>query len=865
MSRRARLCAGATIVALILTAHDNSSHLLAATDDQSSGLWFVELDGSIETFRRSAGASGVNYTERFVYRRAWRGLSVQTADGSRLASLDGVRAVFPVLTVTAGPVDALHPELAHALAMTGADVAQSELGLTGAGVKVGVIDSGIDYHHPDLGGGFGPGFRVATGFDFVGDRYVTGVGGDLIPHPDPYPDDCSGHGTHVAGIIGANGDPDAGGARGVAPGVTFGAYRVFGCANTTTSDILLAAMERALADGMDVVNMSIGAAFQTWPQYPTALAADALVDAGVVVVMSIGNAGLNGLYSASAPGVARKVIGVAAFDNSHVELALFRVSPDDRAVGFLPAAGAPPPPTSGSGVLARTGLPTTLNDACEPLAAGSLTGRIVLIRRGTCSFYDKSLNAQNAGATAVVLYNNAPGLLSPTVAPPAAAAPPITIPVVAIQLADGVTLNNRIAAGTTTLSWTNERAYFPNPTGGLVSPFSSYGLTADLSLKPNVGAPGGLIRSTLPLEQGAYGVNSGTSMASPHIAGAAALMLEARPAVTPAAVETALMNSADPAVWAGNPALGFLDYVHRQGAGMVDIDDAIRATTAVTPAKISLGEGTGVAPKSATLTITNNGPTAVTYTLSHQPALATTASTFSPGAAASFATVGFSASLVTVPNGASVEVNVTITPPTVQGRVYGGYLAVTPAGAPPLRVPYAGFSGDYQMIQVLTSGVCSPSTFPGIFKLGGQSVCVPASPTTPAITLDIPVTRQAPGATFLVENREDRPVILYHLSHPSRRLEIRAVEQATGRSYLVAFSDYLGRNATAGASLATNGFFTYTWDGKQLFTNAAGRVHRREVPEGAYNLQLVVTKALAEPENPTHLEVWTSPTVVIQR
>ena len=322
------------------------------------------------------------------------------------------------------------------------------------------------------------------------------------------------------------------------------------------------------------------------------------------------------------------------------------------------------------------------------------------------------------------------------------------------------------------------------------------------------------------------------------------------------------MNSADPVVWSGNPALGFLDYVHRQGAGIVDIDDAITATTAVTPAKISLGEGTSATPKLATLTITNNGPAAVTYTLSHDSALATTAATFAPGPAATFAAVVFTAPVVTVPSGGSVDVDVTITPPTFQGRVYGGYLLVTPAGAPPLRVPYAGFSGDYQLIQVLASGGCA---FPGIFKFGGQTICPAAPPTTPALPLGVPVARQAAGATCLVENREDRPVILYHLAHQSQRLEIRALEQATGRSYLVAFADHLGRNATNGVSLAANGFFTYTWDGKQLFTNAAGRVRRREVPEGAYNLQIVVTKALAEPGNSDHLEVWTSPTIVIER
>ena len=105
------------------------------------------------------------------------------------------------------------------------------------------------------------------------------------PVPDPDPDDCNGHGTHVSGIIGANG-----GLVGVAPGVTFHAYRVFGCEGSTTADVMLDAMELALDNGADVVNMSIGAAL-AWPQYPTAQAADRLVRRGVVVVASIGNEG----------------------------------------------------------------------------------------------------------------------------------------------------------------------------------------------------------------------------------------------------------------------------------------------------------------------------------------------------------------------------------------------------------------------------------------------------------------------------------------------------------------------------------------------------------------------------------------------
>lgn len=143
--------------------------------------------------------------------------------------------------------------------MTGADIAQSELGLSGKGVR------------------FNP-----------------------IPRPDPAPMDCNGHGTHVSGIVGAKAAAP-GGVTGVASRVLFGAYRVFGCDGSTTTDIILAAMERALADRMQVLNMSLGAAF-LWPQSPTAAASDRLVKRGMVVVASIGNSGGAGLYSSGAPG-----------------------------------------------------------------------------------------------------------------------------------------------------------------------------------------------------------------------------------------------------------------------------------------------------------------------------------------------------------------------------------------------------------------------------------------------------------------------------------------------------------------------------------------------------------------------------------
>ncbi|MBI5651261.1 MAG: S8 family serine peptidase [Chloroflexi bacterium] len=726
--------------------------------------------------------------------------------------------------------------------MTGADIAQTELGFTGAGIRVAVMDTGVDYHHPDLGGCFGPNCRVFTGWDFVGDAFNADPSSALYnptPVPDANPDDCNGHGTHVTGIIGANGA-----VKGVAPGVKFGAYRVFGCEGSTTADIMIAAMERALADQMQVLNMSIGSSFQ-WPQYPTAQASDRLVNKGVVVVASIGNSGTSGLYAAGAPGVGSKVIGVASFDNTHVNLAAFSISPDNTLIGYANATGAPPAPLAGNLPMAKTGTPTTANDGCSALPAGSLAGKAVLIRRGTCTFYVKSLNAQNAGAAAVVLYNNSAGRFSPTVA----GTPPITIPVVAISDTEGVLINNRIAAGAVTLTWTAQAFSSLNPTGGQISSFSSYGLAADLSFKPDIGAPGGLIRSTYPLEKGGYTTISGTSMSSPHVAGAVALLLQAKPNTPSQIVRTILQNSADPKPRVGTPA--GLDNAHRQGAGMLDIDDAILATTKIEPGKLALGESQA-GSQTRTLTIENKSNATITYDLSHQGALATGPNTFTPAFFAEYATVAFSAASVTVPAGGTASVNVTITAPAALAdkSLYGGYVVLTPqSGGQVYRVPYAGFKGDYQAIPVLTAGFpylgrLSACNAPGILRgsecFGGGSYGV----------------HTTPGAVFtLAPGLSQTPFILVHLDHQVRRLRVEVFEAVTNKPWHRAFDlEYHGRNSTS------TSFFAYAWDGTTKGGNKS-----YTVPDGQYYFKLSVLKALGDDNNPAHWETWTSPTFAIDR
>ena len=182
-------------------------------------------------------------------------------------------------------------------------------------------DTGLDLDHPAFKDQQGKS-RVVASYDLVGDAF----NGSNTPVPgQDTVDDCAGHGTHVAGIAAAAGD-----LPGVAPEASLGVYRVFGCTGSTSSDIMIQAMERVLADGMDVLNMSIGASFNSWPEYPSAVAASNLVDAGVVVAASIGNSGSGGVWAAGAPGVGDKVIGVANFMNSHVYLNEFTLADGTR-------------------------------------------------------------------------------------------------------------------------------------------------------------------------------------------------------------------------------------------------------------------------------------------------------------------------------------------------------------------------------------------------------------------------------------------------------------------------------------------------------------------------------------------------------
>ena len=880
--RPVRLTLASSALALSLSlgvAHAQES--VSAADAENGNLWFVELSGAPvadggklanvrnekAAFRAAAKAAGIAYKERMSYDTLFNGFSIEVAPGDRakISQLAGVKAMYPVEIIAAPTperTDEVAPDMAAAINLTGANVAQG-LGITGKGVKVGIIDSGIDIDHPAFGGSGTPGTttfptaRIVAGYDLVGDNYNAAgtTPGELTPAPDNNPDDCAatgsspitptssaagGHGTHVAGIVGGNSAT----LKGVAPDVSLGAYRVFGCYGSSSSDVIVAAMERALADGMNVVNQSLGAARQ-WPQYPTSQAATRLVNQGVVMVASIGNNGPGGsspdaLFAAGAPGVGDKVIGVASYDNAQRSFVVNGIP-----YGYNPASGSPLPPTSGSLPMAKTGTPTTANDGCVALPAGSLTGKAVLIRRGACTFNTKAFNAQNAGAAAVVLYNNQAGALNATVAGP----PNITIPVVGITAAQGSVLDAAIAAGPTTLNWTGTYVSWPAGTGGLISGFSSFGLAANLSLKPNIGAPGGGILSSYPLELGGSATLSGTSMSSPHVAGGVALVLEARPRIPSNAMRGRLQSSADPKNWSGNPALGLLDHVHRQGAGMLDIMGTINATTVIEPSQLSVGESE-FGSKTYTISVKNEGRSSVTYELGHLPGLATGPNTQSGASYAltgifdAPATVSFSVPSITVPAGGSASFDVTIDAnATLPNRsIYGGYIGLTVPGqsTPAYRVPFSGFKGDYQTTQVLT-----PTTngFPWLASLAGTTL----------------TNRNATGWTYSMVG-SDIPYFLMHLDHHSRRIRLEAFDAVSGRSWFrVSDDEYVGRNSTPG------GFFSFTWDGKTFSGKGKNGSQWYTVPNGQYVVKVSVLKALGDENNPAHWETWTSNVITIAR
>ena len=893
----------------------------AANTKGFTGKWFVQMRGE-PTIKGGAASAIAKQQSDFQnsvsskvqvtgsYSRIWNGVTVKAADDG-LAEIHRNKAVvgiFPVVEVERPEVKvdrSAKPDMFTARSISGVGYAQQELGLSGKGVKIGVIDTGVDIDHRAFGGNgvsdpnhVFPTKKVVAGWDFVGDAFNGSFTSDKYnpnPTPDAVPDDCAsaGHGTHVAGIAAGN-DPSTG-FKGAAPDALLGAYRVFGCEGSTSTDIMLAAMERAAKDGMDVVNMSIGVPYMTWPTYPTARGADSLSEAGVVVTASQGNAGNSGLFSASAPAVAEKAIAVGSVDNAGVLLGSFNLA-DGTSVGYLPVKGASDAPTEGSYELVS--YPDGQKAGAVDLPGTPFTGKAVLVAHGGPSVYAKGQAARKDGAAAVIIANDGPGLLN------ASAQPRLDVPAVGIGQEEGRRLEAAIAKGKANATSTKRQPASYAPDSGRASTFSSYGPSATLSLKPDLLAPGGNIRSTYPLEKRGYATESGTSMAAPHAAGAAALLLQANPSLGPADVRAVLQNTAKPVLLADPVRRGFpsqarvAEPVQRQGGGLIDIPAAVAQATShsslgskaspstVTPSKISLGDTDSTKP--TRLTIANRSGAEVTHTLSadFSPA-GTWGPNTSPQIVAGLNTgVTFSRRKVRVPPHSTRTVEVTVTPPTehtayVQGKasrtrlkgtaVYGGFVVLKGSDGRTRRVPFLGLSGDYEALDAI-----KPTwTYGQVFNASSLSFLgidpkrkLTMEPSLGAVS-ECPNGRLRgvdcadPKAKYEAVTEEDHvysmtghdfPRVLMHIEHPVSRLDLRVYRaRADGAKGEPAGADnYAYRSTGEGADGSLSQF---SWNGKVRSSSTAKPT---PVADGRYVLEATVTKGVGKAQNGRNVETFTS-------
>ena len=526
--------------------------------------------------------------------------------------------------------------------------------LTGRGVRIGIIDSGIDYNHANFGGsgdiddydnndpetiepGSFPTAKVVGGFDFAGDDYVGGA----VGNPDPDPLDCwlNGHGTHVAGIAGGfgvltNGTTFSGTystaldfssfeiGPGVAPEAELYALKVFGCFGST--QLLLDALEWAadpnddgdFSDRLDVVNISLGTSFGVFhPDEPEGRAIKNLTDLGCVVVVAAGNDG-NTFYSIGFPAVVPETIAVAAsIDDGIATRAIAIDAPESIAGTYEAAEGAFTEPLFLLDPFTAELVATEPADACDPLAnTENFDGKIALIDRGTCFFEDKIRRAEQAGAIAAIVINN----VDEPIITMGGNGGTVGIPGVMISLKDGATIRAALAeqvVATLDDTLIHERIDLADQ----IYEFSARGPAAPSNFaKPDIAAPGQSIVSASAGE-GTFGTNlSGTSMAAPHVTGAAALLREAFPTLAARDIKQRLINTA---MFTMATADGFPYAASRVGGGRLDVMEAVK--TPVTVRAISDETG-GIAnlglldinvreTMTVSLEINNSSPTSMTF------------------------------------------------------------------------------------------------------------------------------------------------------------------------------------------------------------------------------------------------------------
>jgi subtilisin family serine protease len=603
-----------------------------------------------------AQIAGLGAEELSALRVGANGLRMRVA-ANQVANLRSLAGVVSVGRVEIHTIDNV-----ESVPWIGALRAAQNFGLTGKGIRIGIIDTGIDYLHAnfrkdgvpgDYAGnnksiiepGTFPTAKVVGGWDFVGPIYDARTDANPandLPQPDPDPLDGNGHGSHVSGTAAGFGVAGSIG-PGVAPDALLYALKVFNDTSGST-DVTSDAIEWAMdpngdgdmSDHLDVINMSLGSPFGE-PADPSAIASNNAVKVGIVVVASAGNEG-DVPYITGAPAVAARAISTAATTPGGRVYSRVNVTAPANLAGFknnLEGAGPVQLKNAGpisAGVVEAVPLngcfpdpanpPTPANPAGgflhQPLTnAAAVSGKIALIRRGTCGFIDKYLVAQLSGAKAILVFND--GANSTRIAPIVMGGldNSVTIPGVMISSTDGNAIN--VAATTAAdspVTVTLDAA--PDATrDDQVAGFSSRGPGSggESGFKPDLAAPGVAIVST-GVGTGTGNLNlQGTSMAAPHATGAAALLREEHPELRPGAIKALLQNS----TVNGNPSSD--TSLARLGVGVIRVDKAAALSSYASPGGISFGRLNPRTPVTVfeDVKLTNMSRNSRTFSVTHVP------------------------------------------------------------------------------------------------------------------------------------------------------------------------------------------------------------------------------------------------------
>lgn len=529
----------------------------------------------------------------------------------------------------------------------------------------------------------------------------------------------------MAGIIAAQTNNPYG-IIGAATGVTLGAYRVLGCQGSTSDDLLIAAFNMAYEDGADIITSSIGGP-SGWSEDPWSVAVSRIVENGVPCTIAAGNGGADGLFDASSAANGKRATAIASVDNemtpSLLSNASYRVQ-EGPYESFGYTAGQPA--AWGNITLPLWAVSFDTNDpanGCDALPDDTqdLSGYIVLVRRGTCTFDQKIGNLAAKGAHYVLCYNNQPiGTADISVTNVSG-----LLAVGMVTALQGATWIASLSAGENVTVAITDPGMAPkylitlanNLTGGYPSTFTTWGPTYDVDLKPQLAAPGGAILSTFPNALGSYAVLSGTSMACPLVAAIYALLMTVRGTKDPRTLENLLSSTSKPNLFNdGNTTYPVLAPTVQQGAGIVQAYDAAYATTLLSVNSLSFNDTDNIIP-SQNFTISNNGSVSVIYTLNHVGAAtgytlpsngSILPTSFPTELHDDYATLEFSDDgSFTIPAGERKIVGVTATAPIGLDAnrlpVYSGYITVNGSDGSGLSLPYVGVVGSLHSATVLNA------------------------------------------------------------------------------------------------------------------------------------------------------------------